>query len=207
MTPITSTQELANALSKPIDSDAELTRITQAIESNTFPLQDGRLPEQPLHLALKHASTYSDSPGLVATLLRNGADPNARNQEGQTGFHYLAAKKDARGTMPFVQTLQDFGGDMRLRDHQDKACWERSTKGPVADDMAMLYQRKASQQAHEQRYNVFDASFPPGAPMPEKKARVAPAVSIPSPAQVQQSVPTAKPGPERDPHRPSRISL
>lgn len=72
----------------------------------------------PLHLAAAYGSTAP-----VEALLRAGADPNRRDDSGETALHALAARCDA--TAETVEALLDAGGRRDLRNHWGETPAER----------------------------------------------------------------------------------
>merc|ERR1712000_345859 len=78
---------------------------------------------------------------LVATLIENGADLNAKNGRGETALH-LAAEKDDRETM---EMLKEKGADLEARNEDGKRACELLNE-----------EKKNDEDENEQRKNKKD---------------------------------------------------
>lgn len=110
---------LMTALKAPYSSVAH--RLVREISQKPECWRDPEgLNQTPLHTVCKHAKWSPEIQRCVAYLLRQGAEPNARDDEGCTPLH-RAAPAARFGARNLLSVLANAGGDLEARDRDGRS--------------------------------------------------------------------------------------
>ncbi len=102
-------------------------------------ISPGLLAQKRSASELLHFSALRGRAGAIEMLLKLGADPNARDEQGRTALHDACLKNHAEA----ARLLLDHGAQINVRDRNGATPLHDAALGGSAKTLALLLDRKA----------------------------------------------------------------